>query len=315
MLLQSAGLIDSHEWPVATEEERIVEGYRVYLAQDRGLTAATVRCYLPFVSRFLHACFADGPVRLAALTRTDVTAFVQYHAHDHSHAWTMLMTKALRSFLRYLAHHADIPANLVASVPTVAAWSLSSLPSFLTADQVEHVLNHCERDSAGGQRDHAMLLMCARLGLRAAEVAGLTLDDIDWEGGHLTVRNKGGRWTQMPLPYEVGEALADYLVNGRPVCNDRHIFIRIKAPQVGLSSRAITSVAARALTRAGIDCPRKGAHIFRHSLATEVLRHGGSLAEIAQLLRHQHPDTTRLYAKVDLLALRELGLPWPGGER
>ena len=161
-----------------------------------------------------------------------------------------------------------------------------------------------------------MLLLFARLGLRAAEVAALTLDEIDWENGCLSIRNKGGRWTQMPLPQDVGEVIADYLASGRPSCTDRHVFIRDHAPRTGFTnSTSVSAVASRAFARAGIDCPRKGAHLFRHTLATEMLRQGASLTEIGQLLRHRNPDTTRIYAKVDLAALRELTPPWPGGAR
>jgi integrase/recombinase XerD len=177
--------------------------------------------------------------------------------------------------------------------------------------------SRCSRSAiARAPQDDAMLLLFARLGLRAAEVAALTLDEIDWERGCLAIRNKGGRWTQMPLPQEVGEAIADYLANARPSCTDRHVFIRDHAPRTGFTnSTSVSAVASRALTRAGIDFPRKGAHLFRHTLATEMLRQGASLTEIGQLLRHQHPDTTRLYSKGDLSALRELAPPWPGGAR
>ncbi len=272
--------------------------------------------YLPFTSRFLSECFTDQPVQLDRLTCTDVTGFVQRHAHERSHSRAQLLVQALRAFLRYLYHHGKISNNLAACVPSVAAWSLATLPGFLRPDQVEGVLEQCDRLTPGGRRDYAMLLLLARLGLRAGEVAALTLDDIDWNGGCFAIRNKGGHRTQMPLPQEVGEAIADYLTHGRPACRARHLFIREHAPLTGFaSSTGVSSVASRALARAGIDPPRGSAHLFRHTLATEMLRGGASLAEIGELLRHQHPDTTRLYAKVDLQALRALALPWPGGAR
>lgn len=313
--LGSKGLVDGppKQPKILSEPEREVEDFRRYLAQDRGLSAATVRGYAPVISRFMRECFAEGPFQPEQLTSTDVTGFVQRHAHETSHSRAQQMVKALRAFLRYLYHHARIGTDLVGSVPKVASWRFSSVPSFLSPDQLEQVLEQCDRTTARGRRDYAMLLLLARLGLRAAEVAGLTLADIDWAQGRLAIRNKGGRWTHMPLTHEVGEAIAAYLTDGRPSSTDDHVFIRQIAPRIGFaSSSAVTWVAAHALRRAGIECERKGAHVFRHTLATEMLRQGASLVEIGQLLRHQHPDTTRLYAKVDLAALRELALVWPG---
>ncbi len=297
-----------------SESDPVGQDFQTYLSQDRGLSAVTVRNYLRCVSRFLNERFADGPVRTETLSSTDVIGFVQRHVHHQSHSQARLMVQALRAFLRYLYQHARIPINLVACVPSVAAWSLSSLPVFLRPDQLERVLDHCDRTTALGRRDYAMLLLFARLGLRAGEVAALRLEEIDWAGGCLAIRSKGGRWTQMPLPQEVGEAIVDYLVRGRPSCSDRHVFIRGHAPRIGFSSSSsVAAVASRALARAGIASPRKGAHLFRHTLATQLLRQGASLAEIGQLLRHQHLDTTRIYAKVDLAALEKLAPPWPGG--
>jgi site-specific recombinase XerD len=298
------------------DRDRALEDCKTYLLQDRGLATKTVMGYLLWISRFLSECCTDRCVRFDLLTCTDVTGFVQRHVHERSHSTAQTVVKALRAFFRYLHHHGKIASDLSACVPSVAGWSFATLPAFLHPDQVGRVLEQCDRRSAQGRRDYAMLLLFARLGLRAGEVVALTLDDIDWDSGCLVIRNKGGRWTQMPLPQEVGEAIADYLVNGRPSCIDRHVFIRDHAPRTGFaSSSSASSVVSRAFVRAGIDVPRGGAHLFRHSLATEMLRQGASLAEIGELLRHQHPDTTRLYAKVDLQALRALARPWPGGAR
>ena len=156
----------------------------------------------------------------------------------------------------------------------------------------------------------------ARLGLRACEVVLLTLEDIDWETGAITVKSKGKRVAQMPLPVEVGAAIADYIRYARPACASRRVFIRTNAPLVGFAnSLAICSLVDRALERAGIESSYRGSHLFRHSLATEMPRQGASLPEIGDLLRHRHPDTTSIYAKVDLVSLRSIALPWPGGDR
>jgi integrase/recombinase XerD len=296
--------------------EAVVQDFHAYLLAKRGLAVVTANNYRRIASGFLQACFGDGQVHTEALTSADVIGFVQRHAHGHSPAWAQLMVTALRALLRYLHQHGRTPTDLAACVPAVATWSLASLPRFLSAEHTQQVLDHCDRQRATGRRDYAMLLLCARLGLRAGEVAALRLEDIDWAAGCLTIRGKGGRWAQMPLPQDVGAAIATYLREGRPPCRDRRVFIRDHAPRTGFSSsNSVSAVATRALARAQIASPRPGAHLFRHTLATEMLRQGASLAEIGQVLRHQHPDTTRIYAKVDLPALRQLAPPWPGGEQ
>jgi site-specific recombinase XerD len=176
-------------------------------------------------------------------------------------------------------------------------------------------LQNCDRCTAIGQRDYAVLILLARLGLRAGEVVAMTLDDIDWEAGLITIRGKGARHDQLPIPQDVGEALATYLRHGRPPCDTRRVFIRARAPHRGFSSSvAIADIVRRALTRAGLDPIRKGAHLLRHSLATKMLQQGACLAEIGQILRHSTQNTTEIYTKVDLAALSELSQPWPGGD-
>ncbi len=201
-------------------------------------------------------------------------------------------------------------------MPAVASWSLSTVPRALPPGQVERVLAACNRQTALGRRDYAILLLLARLGLRAGEIVALTLEDLDWQAGWIRVRGKRGRAAHLPLPVAVGEAIAAYLQAGRPRGASRCLFLRGRAPAVSFQgSPAIDSVGRHALARAGIDTPRKGAHQFRHSLACQLLRHGASLAEIGEVLRHQSLQTTALYAKVDLAALAPLALAWPGGAR
>jgi integrase len=250
------------------------------------------------------------------LVGTDLTEFIRRHAHGYSHSRAQQTVTALRTSLRYLRLRGLIATDMTAYVPKVAHWSLAELPAFLRADQVARVLKRCDRRSAMGRRDYAILLLLARLGLRAGEVSALTLDEINWQEGILTIRGKRGQWARVPLPPEVGKAVADYLEHGRPSCTDRHVFVRVHAPLRGFrNSSWISVIASRALARARVDHPRGGAHIFRHALATEMLRQGASLSQIGQILRHQHPDTTRIYAKVDLAALKDLTMPWPGGVR
>ena len=165
-----------------------------------------------------------------------------------------------------------------------------------------------------GRRDYAILLIVARLGLRAGEIKTLTLEDLDWQEGLITVLGKAGRYSQMPLPADVGEAIADYLQHGRPTVSSRCLFLRTRAPAGGFKSKCgVGSIVQHTLTRAGVDAPRKGTHQFRHGLASQMLRQGASLSEIGELLRHRSPQTTAIYAKVDLASLATLALPWPGG--
>ena len=205
--------------------------------------------------------------------------------------------------------------DLAQAVPTVPNWRLSILPKFMKAEDVDHLLQSVDRYTPQGQRDDAILLLLARLGLRAAEVVALTLDDLDWEAGELMVRSKGTRHHRLPLPHEVGEAVATYLCQGRPPVTTRRVFIRMRAPRRGVAnSQGISTIVRRALEQAGLNPACKGAHLLRHSLATQRLQNGASLSEIGELLRHPNLETTRIYAKVDQATLRALAMPWPGGD-
>jgi len=313
-LLCRMGVISLHAAPV-TPCDKLLDDFRQYLAQERALCEKTLKTYLPYVRKFLCEKFDGVTIDCSQLCAQDVSRFVRLHAQDCSLSHARNMTKALRSFLRYLHVWGDLAAELAACVPAVAGWSLSDIPKFLEPDQVQQVLDHCNLQTAIGFRDRAILLLLARLGLRAGEVAFLKIEDIDWEAGQITVHGKGGSSDQLPLPADVGKAIATYLQKGRPTCPSRYVFVRARAPRRGFAgASAIDSVVRCALARAGIDSQRKGAHLFRHGLATQMLRRGGSLSEIGSILRHRDPNTTAIYAKVDLPALRELARPWTGGE-
>ena len=299
-----------------TEVERCVLAYEQYLSEARGLAPATVLNYVPFVRAFLEHRFGTGQVTLSILRAGDVVGFVQHMAPEMNKKRAKLMTTALRSFLHYLRYRDEGMPDLVGAVPVVANWSMDSVPRAISADQVHRLLTSIDRGTAMGRRDYAILLLLARLGLRSSEVAFLELDDIDWSTATLHVRTKGGMRNDFPLSHEVGEAIAHYLRHGRPSSNSRHVFLRVKAPICGFRGPcAIGSVIRHALERAGIDAPTRGAHQFRHGLSTEMMRQGASLSEIGDVLGHRHPDTTRIYARVNLEALRPLALPWPGGVR
>jgi integrase/recombinase XerD len=293
----------------------IVQAFRQYLVCQRNLAPSTIHSYLDTVVRFLSQRFGTQLPNLDALCAQDVTGFMLQQARRYSAGQTQLIASALRSFFRFLLQQALITTDLAQCVPTPARRRLSTLPGFINADDVERLLHSIDQKTPEGRRNYAIMQLLARLGLRAAEVVALTLNDLDWDAGEIIVRGKGGRCDRLPLPYEVGQALANYLRDGRPSCTTRCVFVRHRAPQRGfVNGEAVGTIVRRALDRAGINPAHKGAHLLRHSLATRLLRNGASLAEIGELLRHRDLNTTQIYAKVDESALRRLALPWPRGE-
>ena len=275
-------------------------------------TAETVEGYVHAVRPFVAGIGGDRELDLRGLTAAQVTAFVVARCPRQSRGAAKLTVTALRSLLGFLHVEGVIERSLVGAVPSAASWRLSGLPRALEPDQVRRLLASCDRASGSGRRDFAILVLLVRLGLRAGEVAGLRLDDVDWRAGELVVVGKGRRAERLPLPIDVGEALTAYLADGRPpTAQDRCLFVRVKAPHRGLTTGGITQVVVSAAKRA--DLGQIHAHRLRHTAATEMLRAGAPLAEIGQLLRHRTPLTTAIYAKVDRERLRELARPWPGG--
>ncbi|HEX3562230.1 MAG TPA: tyrosine-type recombinase/integrase [Solirubrobacterales bacterium] len=297
-----------------TAIDQAVAQYERFLVGERALSPATAASWIIYVRRLLAEKFEDASVELERLNANDVIAFVQRHARRHGPSYTRKLVVSTRSFLRYLHYKGLHPQDLSTVVPKVARWSLSTLPKHLPADQVRRVIKACDRSTPLGRRNYAILLLLARLGLRAGEVIRLQLDDIDWEQGCLLVRGKAGRAAQLPLPADAAQAMARYIQRDRPRCACRALFIRDYAPLQGLGgSGAIATVVFDALKVAGVKSARAGAHLLRHSLATDMLGRGASLDEIGEILRHRSADTTAIYAKVDLNALRSLALAWPGG--
>jgi site-specific recombinase XerD len=314
--LHREGVVSPETVPVRrlTPAELWTQQYEHHLREVRGLAEATLVNYVPFIDRFLKDRFADGPISLSCLSARDVIRFVQRQAPQLHQKRAKLMTTALRSFLQYAQYRGEVGLELAAAVPVVPNWSMSSIPRAISAEQVDQLLTSIDQGTAMGRRDYAILLLLARMGLRSSEVVGLELDDIDWNHAILTVRGKGGLRHEFPLSHEVGQAIAAYLYDGRPQSTSRRVFLRAKAPIRGfLSASGVGSIVRHALQRAGIEAPTYGTHQFRHGLATELLRQGASLGEIGDVLGHRHPQTTMIYTKVDLEALRTLALPWPGG--
>lgn len=314
--LRGEGVIPAEKVSVCrlTPTEHCTQAYAQHLREAHALAEVTIVNYVPFIRSFLKDRFGDGPVTLSRLCAHDIVRFVQRQAPHLHRKRAKLMTSALRSFLKYTRYRGEVVLDLAAAVPVVANWSMPSIPRAISADHVSQLLGSIDRHTAVGRRDYAILLLLARLGLRSGEVTFLNLDDINWNNGTLSVCGKGGLRNEFPLPLEVGQAIAAYLEDGRPPSTSRRVFLRAKAPIRGFrGSSGVGSLVRHALKRVGISSPTFGAHQFRHGLATEMLRQGASLGEIGDVLGHRHPQTTKIYTKVDLEALRSLALPWPGG--
>lgn len=294
--------------------DEILERFRAYLEHRHGLSPRSSTAYVKFTRPFLRDIFITRLDDFARLTPADILAYVERHAQDASAATTGVLCSRLRSFLRYLQFEGLIASDLAACVPSIRRWSFTALPTYLSVAQLQQVLQSCDQNTATGRRDYAVLLLLSRLGLRAEEVATLTLDDIDWYSGQFCIQGKGGRQATMPLSPDVGTAIAAYLCEGRSPSNSRAVFLPAYAGYLGfLTTTGIGCIARRALKRAGISgLAHHGSHVFRHSLATELLRSGATLTQVSQVLRHKDHNTTRIYAKVDLASLRTLSLPWPG---
>ncbi len=314
--LRQSGVMPSADPEVDDSEvSRIESDFAKYLTRERRLSKATLVYYLPIVRRLLEERFGTRHILLEEIAPADISRFVLRHARTLSRGRAKLMVTALRSFFRFLRLRGDISVDLAAAVPTVANWRLATLPKWIPPEQVDQLIRSSDQSTISGQRNYAILLLLARLGLRSAEVVAINLDDIDWEAGEIRVGGKSRRSDRLPLPQDAGEALVRYLRNGRPCCSTRRVFVRTRAPHRGfVDSSAIYSLVRRAFDRAGLKPTQKGPYILRHSLATNMLRKGASLREIGEILRHRKLNTTQIYAKVDLESLRKIAQVWPGGK-
>lgn len=314
-VLRAAKVIAPRQLPARNPREHLVEAYALYMDRKRGLAPSSIAGHVWFLRPFFRELRIATNADLAHLSASTVAAYIERHAGDHSPATARIMCTRVRVFLRYLHVEGFIATDLTGAVPKIRRFSEAALPSFMPLDDVQRVLDGCDPNTAVGRRDYAILMLLARLGLRACEVARLTLDDIDWRAGQFTVHGKGRKTAIMPLPSDVGAAIVSYLQDGRPRSDSRQLFLISHAPYTPFKGpHCIQTVAGSAIRRAGISgLARRGSHAFRHSLATGLLRSGATLTEIGQLLRHEQHDTTRIYAKVDLDSLRPLGLPWLGG--
>jgi site-specific recombinase XerD len=299
--------------PVGPVEE-LLERYRRYLVGERGFREPSARRYAGLVRPLLDNLASPEGLDLSRLGSAEISAFLLGACRQLSNNSAQLTVTATRSLLGFLHHEGEIERPLSEAVPSIGSWRGQSLPKGLEPGELQRLLASCDQTTVTGRRDFAVLTLLSRLGLRAGEVAGLSLEDVDWRSGEIVVRGKERRDERLPLPADVGEAIASYLRDARPAgAQDRAVFLRVIAPHRALSRIGIGAIAAAAGRRAGLG--RVGAHRLRHTAATEALRGGASLPEVGQLLRHHRIATTAIYAKVDREALREIARPWPGGAR
>lgn len=284
----------------------ILAAFRSWMREQRGVADSTLDTYESTLTDLLKA-LGDDPAGYTAMAVRD---FVLERARPHGRGRAQCIAVATRAFLRYLIAQGRLPAGRDHAVPSFASWQLARTPRFLSDQDLVHVLAVC--DGADRLRDRAIILLLARLGLRASEVAQLRFDQIDWADGRLTIAGKARREERLPLTQEVGDAIIAYIEQARPRMATARVFLTDIAPIAPLSRVAVKCIVRRALNRADVDSPHRGAHVLRHSAATAMLRHGVSLAGVGAVLRHRSPSMTALYAKVDIALLSEIAQPWGG---
>lgn len=291
-------------------QQVVLKEFEQFLLEERGLSTITATRYRGYAGAFLKAHCEPVESGLECIQLSDLTAFL-LQVRRCTPGQIQFVTSGIRAFLRFLRGSGRIPVDLAVGLPRVMSWRLANLPQRLSAEEVGRLLQAPDRGTAVGKRDSALLLILARLGLRASEVCGLLLEDVDWQAGALFVRGKGRREDWLPLAVDVGEALARYLREARPQMSSRHLFLTAMPPHEPVTRRLLSNIVSRWLKVSGLR-PRGGAHLLRHSLASGLLAQGASLPEVGQVLRHRSAGTTEIYAKVHVRALRELAFPWPG---
>jgi len=304
--LRSTGSLTASVEP--NQDPPLLVAFRQWMSQQRGTCDGTLYHYGLSIRALLRR-LGEDPRRFDAQS---LRQFVLETSQQSGWARTKTYTTALRMFLRFLIAEGKCDASLEAAIPVLAHWRLSSLPRYLLPEDVERVIASCDLGTPLGRRDRAMLLLLARMGLRAGDIVTLRLDDIDWKEAAVRVCGKGRLETRLPLTQEVGDAVVGYLNAGRPCTDTDALFLRACAPFRALTSSSVSAMVAQAMRRAGVTCPSRGAaHVLRHSVASGMLRHGASLQEIAVVLRHRSVETTEIYAKVDVNALQRIAQAWP----
>jgi site-specific recombinase XerD len=307
--LRSSGEITTAVDQPTAQDPVLLTAFYEWMRQQRGVCDQTLYIYSLSIRDLLTRIYEDPRKLTAKILRE----FVLEKSQKCGWSAAKKCTTALRMFLRFLIAEGKCSSNLYAAVPALAHWQLSSLPQYLQEEEVERLISSCDPESPVGRRDRAILLLLARLGLRAGDIVQLKLEDVDWKDAEIQVSGKGRREVRLPLTQEVGGALVAYLQHSQPRTNTDALFVHSRAPFCGFSSHcAVSVIVTRAMRRAGVTCQCRGAaHVLRHSVATSMLRQGASLQDIADILRHRSIATTQIYAKVDVVALRQIAQPWP----
>jgi site-specific recombinase XerD len=304
-LVECGVVADARE--ASQREPQLLREYFAWMRDHRGARDSTIEAYRPEITRLIEE-FGDRP---EAYEAKGIRSFVLGRASEHGPATAKKVVTAVRSFLRFLSATGQCDVRLVDAVPVVAEWRLSNVPRYIDAEQVERLIESCDATTPVGIRDRAVLLLLARLALRAGDIARLRLGDLDWEQAHIRVSGKSRREVRLPLPQDVGDAVIDYLTTARQDVASDCVFTKMVAPCGPMSRMSVSNTVTRALKRTGIVAPSRGAHLLRHSAATAMLREGATLHEIGAVLRHASIETTYHYAKVDVGLLRMVVLPWP----
>jgi site-specific recombinase XerD len=293
--------------------ENCLREYREHLEKNHGFSADTIRRLMRVARHFLSRWSGDNSFDFSLIRSQDITRWIVERSR-YIPLSVSTEVSSLRSFLRFQLFRGGISMDIVRSVPTIRHWKHAGLPTFLNADQIRLLQEHCDRQTPTGQRDTAIVSLLVGLGLRAIEICRLKLDDIHWRDGFLTINGKNGKCSRLPLLLNVGQAISAYLRHGRPSCSTRHLFVRSVPPFEPLSSScSVANVVRKALARAALHPQRKGTHLLRRSFATQMLERGASLPDIAQILRHESINTTAIYVKVDINRLRPIARAWPEG--
>jgi len=286
----------------------LISEFAEYLRAERGLAPVTVAAYSSRAARFVARYAPDGDP--GVITPGDVTAAVLAKASGLSAGAGQHLACALRAFLRYCHVQGLVTVDVSAAAMAVTGRRATMLPRGLEPGQVAALLAACDRSEPGGRRDYAVILLLARLGLRAGEAARLRLDDINWRAAEIGIRGKGGQYDMLPLPADAGAAVAAWLRDGRPAAPFREVFTTIIAPTRPLTRMSVGFIVRSGCARAGIE--PFGPHRLRHTAACAMIGARVPLAGIAQAMRHRNHTVTSVYARAGLDRLRPLARPWPG---